>query len=67
LVQKFFVLVLPIVSMGEASSCGFESLGLMGLIIGGMIVSIGYSFFKNDKSKMEKPIKISGQSDEKFT
>jgi len=44
--------------MGEAASCGFESLGLMGLIIGGVILSIGYSFFKNDKSKMEKPTKI---------
>ena len=53
--------------MGEAASCGFESLGLMGLIIGGLIVSIGYSFFKNDKSKMEKPVKISDKFDKKLT
>jgi len=53
--------------MGEAASCGFESLGLMGLIIGGVIASVGYSFFKNDKSKMEKPIKISDKADEKLT
>ena len=45
--------------MGEAASCGFESLGLMGLIIGGVIASIGYSFFRNDKSDIEKPIRIS--------
>ena len=55
------------VSMEEAASCGFESLGLMGLIIGGVIASIGYSFFKNNKSDMEKPIRISEKSDEKLT
>ena len=45
--------------MGEAATCGFETIGLMGLIIGGMIVSMGYTFFKNGKSKIEKPIQIS--------
>ncbi|MDH3735543.1 MAG: hypothetical protein OEQ94_00805 [Nitrosopumilus sp.] len=52
--------------MEEIASCGFESLSLMGLIIGGMIVSIGYSLFKNDKSKIEKLIKISEKSDKKL-
>lgn len=52
--------------MEKAASCGFESLGLMGLIIVGVIASIGYSFFRNDKSEMEKPIKISDKPDEKL-
>jgi len=42
--------------MEEATSCGFESLAVMGLIIGGMITSIGYSLFKNDKPKIEKQL-----------
>ena len=42
--------------MGENVSCGFESLALMGLIVGGLIVSIGYSLFKNDKPKIEEEL-----------
>ena len=42
--------------MAEATSCGFESFALMGLIIGGMMASIGYSLFKNDKPKIEKQL-----------
>lgn len=40
----------------EEAACGLESLTLMGLIIGGMISSIGYSLFKNDKPKIEKQL-----------
>ena len=49
--------------MEEAVSCGFESLGIIGLIVGGMIVSMSYSLFKNNKSNMEKPIEISDNAD----
>ena len=44
--------------MEEAASCGFESLALMGLILGGVIVSIGYSRFKDNKPKIEKQLTI---------
>jgi len=42
--------------MGELASCVFSDLALMGLIIGSVIVSIGYSFYKNNKSFLEKEI-----------
>ena len=41
--------------MAEAS-CGFESLALIGVIIGSVIASIGFSIFKTNKHTFEKEI-----------
>jgi len=42
--------------MGDVSTCGFEGFAVMGIIIGSLIASIGYSFFKNNKLSLEKEI-----------
>ena len=42
--------------MEEAASCGFESLAFMGIIIGSLVASIGYSMFKNGKPKIENEL-----------
>ena len=39
--------------MGEITSCGLTDLGIMGLIIGSVIVSISYSLFKKGKAVIE--------------
>jgi len=42
--------------MGDVSTCGFEGLAIMGIIIGSLIASIGYSFLNNNKPFLEKEI-----------
>lgn len=42
--------------MGDVSACGFEGLAIIGIIVGSVIASIGYSFFKNNKPSLEKEI-----------
>jgi len=34
-------------------ACGFEALAVMGLIIGSLVASIGYSWYKTDKGRLE--------------
>ncbi len=34
-------------------ACGFEALAVMGLIIGALIASVGYSWHKTNKNKIE--------------
>ena len=37
-------------------SCGFEGLALIGVIIGSILASVGYSIFKINKPTFEKEI-----------
>ena len=39
-----------------AEACGIEGLALIGLIVGSVIASIGYSFYKGDRLEFEKEI-----------
>jgi len=38
------------------ASCGFEGLALIGVIIGSLLASVGYSIFKINKTTFEKEI-----------
>ena len=42
--------------MGEITSCGLTDLGIIGVIIGSVIVSISYSLFKKGKPVFEKEL-----------
>lgn len=37
--------------MGEVASCGFESLAVLGTIIGSVVASIAFASFKGNKSE----------------
>ena len=53
--EKFFYYNNVSLFMAEAV-CGFESLAFIGVIIGSVIASVGYSIFKNNKPTFEKEI-----------
>lgn len=42
--------------MGEVTSCVFEDLAIMSVIIGSVIASISYSLFKKGKPVIEKEL-----------
>lgn len=39
--------------MGEVAACGFESLAVLGIIIGSVVASIAFASFKDNKAGKE--------------
>lgn len=40
--------------MAELASCGIETIGIIGLFVGAILASIGYSLFKGKKRRTEE-------------